>query len=108
MSAYVMLMKADRASGLGLLVSGKAGASQQEAAVRRLGGTVKGQWAVSGSYDLVVVCDFPTRESAFAFGMLQTAAGFYTDTLEAFEPDDVDRAAALLDQLRVAAPVEVT
>ena len=46
-----------------------------------------------------MVADFPTSEAAYAFSMLQTGAGLYCETLEAFSPEQVDGAAQLLESI---------
>jgi uncharacterized protein with GYD domain len=97
--SYVLLLRADQTSALGLLASGLKGAARQKKAIKDLGGKVISQVAVTGRYDIVIVADFPSPEAAYAFSMMQTGAGFYCETLEAFHPHQVAAAAELAESI---------
>ena len=96
---YVFLLRADQLGALGILASGAEGAARQAAAIDHLDGVLVTQLAVAGPYDVLIVATFPSSEAAYAFGMLQTGAGFYCETMLAYEPPQVDIAAKLLEPL---------
>jgi hypothetical protein len=73
---YVFLLRADQLGALGMLASGAEGAARQAATIEGLHGVLLKQLAVAGPYDILIVANFPSPEAAYAFGMLQTGAGF--------------------------------
>jgi uncharacterized protein with GYD domain len=112
MGTYLLLMRNDARGAALMLDAGEDGASSQRRAIEAYGGQLVKQYGVMGSYDVVVIAEFPEPASCYGFALDATAGGQYTEVLPALEPTDVGRAAECyaeayrrLDEAqRVAAP----
>jgi uncharacterized protein with GYD domain len=75
-----------------MLASGSAGADGQRAAIEALGGTVVGQWALAGRFNVLLVAEFETDAAAMAASLRATEDGFETELIRAFPPGEIDDA----------------
>ena len=88
MATFIMLINLTEEG-----VKGIKEAPSRKAAVEKLvgdlGGEIKSSYLTLGSYDRVLVLDFPNAESAAKFAIALGTRGFNrTDTLRAFDDDE--------------------
>jgi uncharacterized protein with GYD domain len=96
MISLLLLMRADSHASLRLAATGREGAEKQVAAIESIGGSVSGQWALLGHYDLAVVATFPNEDVAAAYCLSANAAGYETEAHVALRPEQLEAARTLL------------
>jgi uncharacterized protein with GYD domain len=89
-------MRADPAASLRMAATAGEGAAKQVQAIETLGGSVNGQWALLGRYDLAVVASFPDQEVAAAYCLIANGGGWMTEAHLALLPSGLGVAAGLL------------
>jgi uncharacterized protein with GYD domain len=96
MPTLLILMRTDSFASLRMAATGIEGAAGQVAAIASLGGSVTGQWALLGDYDLAIVASFPSEDVAAAYCLSANAAGFQTSVHLALHPEQLALAQALV------------
>ena len=99
MQTYLLLMRANEPGALALLSASAEDAEKPQAAIKKLGGKLIGQYVLNGRYDLALVVELPTDEACLAFSLLSSGTGYYTEVLRAFPPDRLQVARALAEAL---------
>jgi uncharacterized protein with GYD domain len=89
---YVFLMKANPMGAANLLFAAADGVKAQREAIEELGGSVQGQYVVTGSKDAVLVVDLPTEPACLAVSAAAEAGGFYVDALRVYSEEEVNQA----------------
>ena len=88
MATFIMLMNLTDEGIKGIKDAPNRGATARKI-VSDLGGEIKANYLTMGSYDRVLVVDFPDGESAAKFAIAAGSRGFIrSNTLRAFEDDE--------------------
>ncbi|MCP4303530.1 MAG: GYD domain-containing protein [bacterium] len=98
MLTYLLLVRNEPVGAQSMLESGMEGAQHQREAIEQLGARVLAQYALSGHYDAALIIEVPDEATARAIVLSAVANGQYVDDLQAFSPDLIDEARAVLSR----------
>jgi uncharacterized protein with GYD domain len=98
MAMYALLVRSDPYAATQMLLSGSDGAAAQQQTVRAYGGSVTGQYVLSGRYDQLLLVDFADEFGVRAMVLAAAAHGQIIEDMRAFTPQEMNRVRELADQ----------
>jgi uncharacterized protein with GYD domain len=99
---FVLLFRNDPIAAGAMLAGGRAGAEFLEKTIGQFGGTVEDAIPVTGRYDAVVTCEFPSHEAMLAFSLSATSDGQYVEAMPAISRGELDTARSIAREVKSA------